>query len=82
MPTSTVRISAETHRLLRELSAQTGQPMGTILEQALEEYRRRLFLEEANAAYAVLRNDPEAWQNELAERAAWDVTLADGLGDA
>jgi hypothetical protein len=30
-----------------------------------------------NAAYAALRADPVAWQQELAERAAWDVTLMD-----
>lgn len=52
--------------------------MPTILEKAVEEYRRARFLEEANQAYAALRADPEAWQAELEERAAWDATLADG----
>jgi hypothetical protein len=46
---------------------------------ALEEYRRRLFLEEANQAFAELRKDPTAWQEELEERRIWDRTLADGL---
>lgn len=36
-------------------------------------------LAEANAAYARLREDPEAWAELLAERAEWDCTLLDGL---
>jgi hypothetical protein len=42
------------------------------------EYHKRL-LEETNAAYARPRADPVAWAEELAERALWEVTLADGL---
>ncbi len=33
----------------------------------------------SNQAYAALRNNSEAWQAELEEREAWDITLADGL---
>ena len=39
------------------------------------------FLDEVNAAYARLRADPRAWEEELAERQLWDRTLADGLED-
>lgn len=44
-----------------------------------ESARRSRMIEAANAAYAAMRNDPVAWQEELDERRAWDVTLADGL---
>lgn len=37
------------------------------------------FLDEVNAAYAMLRADPRAWQEELAERLPGDFSLADGL---
>ena len=37
------------------------------------------FLDEVNAAYARLRADPEAWDEELAERRLWDRTIGDGL---
>lgn len=47
----------------------------------MEEYRRRRFLEEVNAAYAALREDPEAWSEIEEERSAWDATLGDGLPD-
>lgn len=42
--------------------------------------RRRLFAR-ANEAYASLQADAIAWDAELAERHAWDVTLGDGLGE-
>ena len=53
--------------------------MQTVLERALEDYRRRRFLEEVNAGYASLRADRRAWSRVQAERRAWDATLADGL---
>ena len=61
------------------LAAKSGESIQIILEKAIENYQRQLFLEEANQAFAALRNDPEAWQAEMAERSAWDVTLGDGL---
>ena len=64
---------------LRELAAQTGESMQTTLHKAIETYRRQRFLEETNAAFQALRENPEAWKAEQEERAAWDSTLADGL---
>lgn len=54
----------------------------TLLEHAIEEERRRLFIAEANASYAAVREDPEAWAGLQAERAEWDATLMDGLEPA
>jgi predicted transcriptional regulator len=76
---ATVRVSEKTHNRLRELAVQTGQPMQTILEQAVEDYRRRCFFDELSRAFAALRGDPQAWAQELEERSAWEVTIADGL---
>ena len=81
MASVTVRISDRTRKLLRELAASTGESMQTIVGRAVEDYSRRRFLEEANRAYAELRRNPQAWQEELDERALWDSTLRDGLGD-
>jgi hypothetical protein len=47
-----------------------------------EEAERARFFQAYNAGYAELRADPDAWAEELRERALWDVTLADGLRDA
>ena len=56
--------------------------MQAVLEQALEQYRRQQFLNATNAAYAVLRTDPEVWASLQQEHLAWDQTLADGLEEA
>jgi hypothetical protein len=53
--------------------------MTTILEKAIEAYRRPLFLIAVNKAYATLRQDPKAWALVEKERVEWDVTLGDGL---
>jgi hypothetical protein len=73
-----VRVEAELRDLLRVISKETGKPAGEILEEALELYRRRRFLEEANRSFAALRRDPKRWKEELAERRAWESTLMDG----
>src|SRR5262249_12176448 len=79
MPTPTVRISAASHQLLKDLAEQTGQTMMEVLAKALDAYRRKLFFQQLNAGYAELRADPEAWAEHLAERKLWDATLMDGL---
>ncbi|MEO5741924.1 MAG: toxin-antitoxin system protein [Vicinamibacterales bacterium] len=52
--------------------------MQTLVERAIETYRRKRILEAANRTYAALKANPEAWKEELAERALWDNSLADG----
>jgi hypothetical protein len=42
---------------------------------------RQRFLAGVTTDFAALRNTPDAWREEQAERAAWDCTLADGLKD-
>jgi len=81
MTSTTVRISPAAHDALRELATRTGEPMQMVLTKAIEHYRRQRFLDELDAAFAALREDPEGWAAELAEREAWDATLADGLDD-
>jgi len=76
---TTVRVSEATRDLLRKLAAREGGSMQAVLEKALEAYRRREFLEGVNRGYAALRADPEQWADLEDERAAWDVTIADGL---
>ncbi|MCU0546333.1 MAG: hypothetical protein MUE44_29900 [Oscillatoriaceae cyanobacterium Prado104] len=77
--TSTVTIGSTFYKILAELYASSGKSIQAILEQAIEQYRRQLFLEAADRAYIALRNDSEAWQEEVEERSVWDITLEDGL---
>lgn len=73
MAGTTVRVSPETRDALREMARELNEPMQNILAQAVEAYRRRWILEATNAAYAALREDPEAWAEVLAERASMGI---------
>ena len=81
MSTSTVRISKEVQNRLRDLSQQEGNSMQAILEKALKLYEERAFWEKTNRAYAALKANPRAWEQELEERQEWEVTLKDGRED-
>ena len=74
-----VRVSAQTHEELRQLAAERGESMQSVLAKAVEAYRRQQFLDEANDAYARLRQDPAGWEEEQSERCLWDAVLADDL---
>jgi len=74
---TTIRVSETTHALLKELAAAEGRPMAKVLADALERYRRLLFLERVNAAYAAL--SPREREALTDEAATWDVTVGDGL---
>jgi hypothetical protein len=79
MTTTTIRVSLHTRNELQDLARMAGVSMQQVLDQALEQYRRRQILEATNAAYAVLRSNSAAWTELEEERSQWDVTLADGL---
>lgn len=81
MATTTIRVSKETRDLLNQLARATGTSVQRVLETALEQYRRRQFLETLNAAYAASQADPQARAEASAEAALWDMTLLDGLDD-
>ena len=74
-----VRISNKSKETLETLAVKSGEPMVNVIDRAIEEYRRRVFLEEANRAYAILRADEKASKEFNDEISAWDATLMDGL---
>jgi hypothetical protein len=57
----TIRISKETHQILRQLANEAGTSMTTVLEAAVREYRTNKYWEEFHAGYAALKADPEKW---------------------
>jgi predicted transcriptional regulator len=81
MASTTVRVSAETRGQLRKLAEPAVSPLQKVLERAVEHYRREQFYAEFNAAFERLRADPVAREEELAEGALLEGTLADGLDD-
>jgi len=77
----TVRIDPAAHAALTEIAKAKHIPMTEALTRAVELYRREVFFEELNAGFAALQADESAWAEELAERAPWETTSADGLHD-
>lgn len=78
---SAVRVSDKTHSTLQTLAREVGAPIGEVVDQAVELYRRQRIIDQANALYAELRADPQAWADVQAEREDWGQTLADGLDE-
>jgi hypothetical protein len=79
MSAATILLSEASHRILKDLAVQTGQTMTDVLDKALDAYRRKVFFEELNAAYAALRSDPAVWAAVVEERRSMDGCLMDGL---
>ena len=77
--TPNIRIAPNSKSVLRALAKKEGKAMQTVLDEAIEHYRRDKFLDEVNVAYAKLRGNRKGWKEEQKERALWDKTLADGL---
>ena len=74
-----MRVSARSRETLRELATQTGESMQSMIDEAVELYQRRQFLEEVNAAYTPLRQHAETCTAIEHERREWDTALGDGL---
>jgi predicted transcriptional regulator len=51
MSTAILRISEESHRILQLLSESTTRSMKEIAAEAIEEYRRKILFEAADAGY-------------------------------
>jgi hypothetical protein len=79
MPEQTVPVSEKANRTLEALAQQTGHSILDILDRAVEEYRRKVFLDAVNAGYAALRADPQAWAEVEQERRSMAGSLMDGL---
>jgi hypothetical protein len=75
----TIDISETTHKTLLQLAQSSGDDLVTIMDRAVENYRRYVFLVQADRAFTTLKQNEELWQEEIAERQAWDVTIADGV---
>jgi hypothetical protein len=61
------------------LAKLTNSSLQQVLDQAIENERRRLLLDEANAGYAKLRANKKAWQEWQGELRPLEATLGDGI---
>src|SRR6266566_1315085 len=71
----TVCLSLRSHESLKRIARATGHSLREELERAIEERRRRVYLEGLAADYAALKADSRAWRDYQKENALWDGTL-------
>lgn len=75
--TTTIRVAITDRNAAHDLAKQTGQSQMEVVHEALEAYRRQLLLGSMNQGFAALRRDPAAWEEEMAEREGWDISMSD-----
>jgi hypothetical protein len=61
------------------MARETNSTLQQMLDQSIENQRRRLLLERANHAYAKLRQNKKAWNAWRDELRQLDSTLRDGI---
>ena len=78
MQTTTIRVDRDTHARLLELSEATGDTLTQTVRDAAEALQRLRFGLRVQEELAVLKSDPAAWSDYLAE--AETSSVADGIG--
>ena len=78
MGSTTVRVDAETHALLSELSDAEGWSLIQTIRAAADALRRERIGRDTARRMAEMQLDPEMWADYLAERER--TTVADGIG--
>ena len=81
MATTTIRVTSESRDKVRILSEKTGLKQQEVIDQAVEAFRRQVFLDAANSAFADLNSNKATAIVENAERQEWENALNDGLRD-
>ena len=73
-----VRIDETTHKTIKSLANSLGESMQSVVERAIERFRREIFLESLSGDFANLRSNADSWKSEIDERTIWESTLSDG----
>ena len=69
----TVRVSEQTHQYIVDLANESGEPMTSIIEQAVERYRREQLLRKANADWTKVNKFDVRVDDEVGQRLARNV---------
>lgn len=77
----TIRIKAETHKLVKQLAEEDDMPMSDVVAEAVRRYQRRRFHERAGEIWARMMEDPKEREYWAREDAELEGTLMDGLED-
>jgi hypothetical protein len=74
-----IRVSRTVYERIRDLAQENHETLGAVVERLVKQEEERHFWAQVDADFVALRADPEAWAEELRERALWEGTLMDGL---
>lgn len=77
MASRATRISMIDHERLQRLARRLGVRQQEVLTRALDRFERELLLDEISAGFASLREQGDAWLEEMRERQAWDAASYD-----
>jgi hypothetical protein len=77
--TTTIRISARTHQLLRSIASSEDKSLQEVVDDAAEALRRQVFFTQLQRACA--NQSAQERAEERAQAEVWDATLMDGLKD-
>jgi predicted transcriptional regulator len=55
MQSFNIRISSQSYQILKSLAQEKGQSMQSVIDEAIEDLRRRKMLEATNAAFSALK---------------------------
>jgi len=77
--TTTIRVSRQLYASIKELSEKRHENIQIILDEALKEYKRKIFYENVNSSFSRIKDK----QNNTyqTDSSIWDSTLADDLED-
>jgi len=76
-----VKLRPETYEHVKRLAQQRNASMQEVIASGIEALERQEFARAFQEDFAALRTDPDAWSAESDERALWESTLSDGLGN-
>ena len=74
-----VRLDAADKEILDSLSEQTGESSPKVLHKALSRYKKEMFFERLNRGYSNLKESPENWAIEQADRKLFESSIGDGI---
>lgn len=74
---TTIRVSESTRDRFARLADSTGRPMTQLLDEAADALERRLFFDQMNDRFDILRNDAAAWAEIETERAVEQGAASD-----
>lgn len=75
------KISERSKKSIQEIVRTTGESQIDVIEHAVLAYLREWRMQKLNEAYARLKQNKQAWKEELHERSILDKTSGDGLED-